>query len=105
MRCQTTKNQGMSSPIFLSSGDVIADRRFEWARDREAKGDLTGAANLPVRALELAPSYASAWFMLGELRERLGDRAGAVAAFGQAKSADPDAVHRGGRPPTRTRVA
>ena len=104
MRCQTTKNQGMSSPIFLSSGDVIADRRFEWARDREAKGDLTGAADLLVQALELAPSYASAWFMLGELRERLGDRAGAVAAFGQAKSADPDDVHGAGLRLTRLGV-
>src|SRR6476620_4249578 len=93
MRCQTTKNQGMSSPIFLSSGDVIADRRFEWARNREAKGDLTGAADLLMQALELAPSYASAWFMLGELRERLGDRVGAVAAFGQANAADPPDVH------------
>src|SRR6476646_7296897 len=94
----------MSSPIFLSSGDVIADRRFEWARDREAKGDLTGAADLLVQALELAPSYASAWFMLGELRERLGDRAGAVAAFGQAKSADPDDVHGAGLRLTRLGV-
>ena len=89
MLCQTTKNQGMSSPIFLSSGDVIADRRFEWARDREAKGDLAGAADLLMQALELAPGYASAWFMLGGLREKLGDRAGAVAAFGQARAADP----------------
>src|SRR5215475_6623937 len=93
MRCQTTKNQGMSSPIFLSSGDINADRRFEWARDREAKGDLAGAADLLMQALELAPSYASAWFMLGELRERLGDRVGAVAAFGQAKAANPQDVH------------
>ena len=62
----------MTSPIFLSSGDVIADRRFEWARDREAKGDLTGAADLLMQALEVAPDYASAWFLLGELRERLG---------------------------------
>jgi predicted TPR repeat methyltransferase len=82
----------MTSQIFLSSGDVIADRRFEWARDREAKGDLTGAADLLMQALELAPNYASAWFMLGELRERLGDRTGAVAAFGQAKAADPNDV-------------
>ena len=50
----------MNSPISLSSGDVIADRRFEWARDREAKGDLTGAADLLLQALELAPAYASA---------------------------------------------
>lgn len=83
----------MVGPIFLSSGDVIADRRFEWARDREAKGDLAGAADLLVQALELAPGYASAWFALGELREKLGDRTGAIAAFEQARSADPSDRH------------
>ena len=90
--------------MFLSSGDVIADRRFEWARDREAKGDLTGAADLLMQALELAPNYASAWFMLGELRERLGDRTGAVAAFGQAKAADPNDV-KGATPASRAWVS
>jgi predicted TPR repeat methyltransferase len=83
----------MTSSIFLSSGDVIADRRFEWARDRQAKGDLTGAADLLMQAIDLAPAYAPAWFVLGELRERLGDRAGAVAAFEQAKAADPHDRH------------
>jgi predicted TPR repeat methyltransferase len=78
---------------FLSSGDIIADRRFEWARDREAKGDLAGAADLLVQALELAPAYASAWFALGEMREKLGDRAGAVAAFERAKTADASDRH------------
>src|SRR5215831_9160844 len=68
----------MATPIFLSSGDVIADRRLEWARDREAKGDPAGAAELLMQALELAPGYASAWFALGELREGLGDRHGAA---------------------------
>ncbi len=57
-------------PIHLSSGNLIADRRFEWARDCEAKGDLAGAADLLTQALELAPGYASAWFVLGELREK-----------------------------------
>jgi predicted TPR repeat methyltransferase len=83
----------MVSPIFLSSGDVIADRRFEWARDREAKGDLAGAADLLMQALELAPGYASAWFVLGELREKLGDQAGAIAAFEHAKASDPSDRH------------
>jgi len=76
-------------PIFLSSGDVVADRRFEWARDRQAKGDLTGAADLMMQAIELVPAYAPAWFVLGELREKLGDRSGAIAAFEQALIADP----------------
>lgn len=97
----------MNSPILLSSGDVIADRRFEWARDREAKGDLTGAADLLLQALELAPAYASAWFVLGELRQKLGDRAGAIAAFEKARAADPQdrhgaalhLIHLGAQPP------
>jgi predicted TPR repeat methyltransferase len=83
----------MNSPILLSSGNLIADRRFEWARDREAKGDLTGAADLLLQALELAPAYASAWFVLGELRQKLGDRAGAIAAFEKARAADPQDRH------------
>ena len=97
----------MNSPISLSSGDVIADRRFEWARDREAKGDLRGATDLLLQALELAPTYASAWFVLGELRQKLGDRAGAIAAFEKARAADPQdrhgaalhLIHLGAQPP------
>jgi len=80
-------------PIHLSSGNLIADRRFEWARDRQAKGDLAGSADLLTQALELAPAYASAWFMLGELREKLGDRGAAIAAFEQARDADPRDRH------------
>ena len=80
-------------PIHLSSGNLIADRRFEWARDREAKGDLAGAADLLIQALELAPGYAAAWFVLGELREKLGDRSGAIAAFEQARVTDPSDRH------------
>lgn len=79
--------------IFLSSGDVIADRRFEWARDLADKGDLTAAADLLVQTLELAPAYAAAWFALGEVRERLDDRAAAVAAFRKAVDADPLDLH------------
>ena len=79
--------------FHLSSGNLIADRRFEWARDREAKGDLAGAAELLVQALELVPGYASAWFTLGEMREKLGDRTGAIAAFEQARTADPSDRH------------
>ncbi len=78
---------------FLSSGDLLADRRFEWARDCAAKGDLAGAADLLTQALERAPGYVAAWFVLGEVREKLGDRAGSVAAFRKAHAADPDDRH------------
>ncbi len=85
----------MSGPstLFLSSGDLVADRRYAWAQDREAKGDLAGAAELLEQALELTPGYASAWFALGEIREKLGDFVGAIAAFGKARAADPDDRH------------
>jgi predicted TPR repeat methyltransferase len=79
--------------IFLSSGDVIADRRFEWARDLAGQGDLAAAADLLEQTLELAPGYAAAWFTLGEVRDRLGDRDGAVAAFQKAAAADPKDRH------------
>jgi predicted TPR repeat methyltransferase len=79
--------------IFLSSGDVIADRRFEWARDLAGQGDLAAAADLLTQTLELAPGYAAAWFTLGEVRDKSGDRDGAVAAFRKAAVADPQDRH------------
>jgi len=80
-------------PIHLPSGNLIADRRYAWARDLEAKGDLAAAADLLTQVLELAPTYASAWFALGEVREKLSDRGGAVVAFEKARVADPQDRH------------
>src|SRR5262249_40215930 len=54
---------------------------------------LSAAADLYAQAVELAPGFASAWFALGEVREALGDRDGARAAFAQAKVADPQDRH------------
>jgi predicted TPR repeat methyltransferase len=79
--------------MLLSSGDLVADRRFEWARDCEAKGDLAGAADLLEQALELVPNYASAWFTLGEIGEKLGDRERAIVAYRKARDTDPDDRH------------
>ena len=83
----------MPARLFLSSGDLIADRRFEFARDLQLKGDLVAAADLLEQAIELAPKFASAWFTLGEIRERLGQREGAITAFRRACEADPDDRH------------
>ncbi len=79
--------------LFITSGDLIADRRFEMARAYAAEGDLAAAADLYLQATELAPGFASAWFALGEAREALGDMQGARAAFERALSADPDDRH------------
>ncbi|HEY5129236.1 MAG TPA: methyltransferase domain-containing protein [Bradyrhizobium sp.] len=79
--------------LFLSSGDLVADRRFDFARDLQLKGDLVAAADLLLQATELAPGFASAWFTLGETRERLGERDAAIEAFRKAEIADPEDRH------------
>src|SRR6266704_6205258 len=81
------------APLLRSSGDLIADRRYGWARDLEARGDLAAAADLLAQTIERAPGFASAWFALGEVRETGGDRAGAIEAFRSALAADPDDCH------------
>ena len=86
----------MPARLFLSSGDLVADRRFDFARDLQLKGDLVAAADLLVQATELAPGFASAWFTLGEIREQLGERDAAIAAFRKAQQADPDDRHGAG---------
>jgi predicted TPR repeat methyltransferase len=83
----------MPARLFLSSGDMIADRRFDFARDLQLKGDLAAAADLLLQATELAPGFASAWFTLGEIRKQLGERDAAIAAFREAQQADPDDRH------------
>lgn len=83
----------MPARLFWSSGDMIADRRFEFARDLQLKGDLPAAADLLEQAIELAPNFASAWFTLGEIRRQLGDNEKAVAAFRRAREVDPDDQH------------
>src|SRR6202171_4489469 len=79
----------MPARIFLSSGDLIADRRFDFARKLQLKGDLAAAADLLLQATDLAPGFATAWFTLGEVREQLGDRNGAIVAFRTAEMTDP----------------
>ncbi|MCS3731226.1 putative TPR repeat methyltransferase [Bradyrhizobium betae] len=71
----------------------MADRRFEFARDLQLKGDLPAAADLIEQAIELAPNFTSAWFTLGEIRAQLGERDKAIAAFRKSRESDPDDKH------------
>jgi predicted TPR repeat methyltransferase len=82
-----------TGPLFVSSGDLIADRRYKWALDHAAQGDFSAAADILAQTLELVPAFATAWFALGAIRERLGDRDGAVAAFFAARDHDPKDYH------------
>ena len=82
-----------TGPLFVSSGDLIADRRYKWAIDHAARGDFAAAADILAQTVELAPAFATAWFALGAIRDRLGDRAGAIAAFERTRNADPEDYH------------
>lgn len=77
-----------SAPVFRSSGDLIADRRYAYAADALAEGDFVAAADLFAQAAEVAPRWAAAWFGLGQARERLGRGAAATEAFAQARDCD-----------------
>ena len=83
----------MPARLFLSSGDLIADRRYDFARDLHQRGDLPAAADLLQQAVELAPRFASAWFALGEIQKQIGERDAAIEAFRKAREADPQDRH------------
>jgi predicted TPR repeat methyltransferase len=82
-----------SAPVFLSSGDLLADRRYQWALDYAARGDHAAAAEILAQVLETAPAFASAWFALAGLRERQGDREGAITALHRVSQTDPEDYH------------
>src|SRR6202044_3578067 len=82
-----------TGPLFVSSGDLVADRRYKWALDCAAKGDFAGAADILAQTVELAPGFATAWFALGAIRDHLGDHAGAALAFEQKRELDPEDYH------------
>ena len=76
----------MSSP----SNDLLADRRFAWARALAAEGDAAGAADLLEQVIERVPDWAPGWAALAEAREGCGNRqAAAVAAWTRAAALDP----------------
>src|ERR1700730_11400395 len=82
-----------TGPLFISSGDLIADRRYRWALAYLARGDRAGAAEILEQVLETAPAFAGAWFALGAIREAEGDRERAIAAFRAAGPGGPSHYH------------
>ena len=82
--------------LSQSSGDLIADRRYEMARGFRERGDSVAAMDLLEQTVERVPDFAAAWFDLGHAREVTGDRDGAVVAFERALAADPSDRHGAG---------
>lgn len=83
----------MAAPLFVSSGDIVLDRRYQWALDYLKRGDAAAAADILAQVVETAPGFATAWFALAAIREKLGDHDGAVAAFTAARDADREDYH------------
>jgi len=82
-----------AQPLFVSSGSPVIDRRYHWALDYLKRGDAAAAADILCQVVETAPGFATAWFALASIRERLGDRDGAIAAFAAARDADREDYH------------
>lgn len=80
-------------PFFVTSGNMTADRRYEFAQQYLRRGDLDAAADVMAQAVELAPHFAAAWFALGEINDARGRREEAIAAFRKAREHDRDDRH------------
>lgn len=76
-------------PLDLSSGDLLASRRADYAEMLFGAGDHAAAAELMLGALELAPGWAMGWFRLGEMQETAGAPDQAGEAWRMALKLDP----------------
>lgn len=79
-------------PHQLSSGDVIADRRADYARMLEEGGEPEAAAELMEQALELVPAWAAGWYRLATYREKAGRGEAAIEAYRKTLALDPDGM-------------
>lgn len=73
-----------------STGDLRADRRYEYARGAFDEGDFATAADLARQVLELAPDFAPAYALLGRSEVRLGQGEAAISSLRRALERAPD---------------
>lgn len=79
-------------PNQLSSGDVIADRRADYARMLDEGGEPQAAAELMEQALELVPDWPAGWYGLATYREKAGQADAAVEAYRKTLALDPEDI-------------
>jgi predicted TPR repeat methyltransferase len=75
---------------FLSSGDLIVDRRASYAEMLFESGDHVAAADLMRQALEIVPGWTAGLFRLGEMEEAAGQGNMAAEAWRKLLLLDPD---------------
>jgi predicted TPR repeat methyltransferase len=80
----------------LSSGDLLADRRAEYAQMLATSGDHAEAADLMRQALERVPDWAAGWFRLAEYEEKAGAIEAAVEALGRVLVLNPQDIFGAG---------
>lgn len=76
-------------PLDRSSGDMLADRRADYAEMLFGNGEHAAAAELMMGAMELAPGWALGWFRLGEFHEAAGQVDQAAQAWRMTLQLDP----------------
>lgn len=75
--------------LTFSSGDLVADRRADYALMLTRSGDHGAAAALMRDTLPLVPGWAAGWYTLGEMLSAAGDGEGAAEAWREALRLDP----------------
>ena len=87
-----SRKQSVLTKAFYSSGDVIADRRADYARMLAEQGDFPAAAELVEQALDLSPDWAAGWDLAGSYHEKAGNISAAIAAWRRLEALDDDGV-------------
>jgi predicted TPR repeat methyltransferase len=75
--------------FVTSSGDLLADRRADFAEMLFGSGEPGAAAEIMAGALQLVPSWVMGWFRLGEFHESAGAAEAAAAAWRIVQRLDP----------------
>ncbi len=79
----------MVESYIYASGNITADRRYDYANALFQEGAFTEAADLHAQVLELVPDWAAGWFAYAEALAQCGEAIRAGAAFKRALSLAP----------------
>jgi predicted TPR repeat methyltransferase len=78
--------------LTQSSGNMVLDRRYAWAKAEADDGAHAVAADIFEQIIADAPEWPAAWFALGVAREKAGDMQGAAVAFQRLAELDGDSL-------------